>query len=208
MLEHMVGIPENKIHNAHGSFKKGHCISCKKEYSLEWMKEEISAHEFLKCNNENCSNGLVKPDIVFFGEALPEDFFNDLEEDFSKCDLLIVIGTSLKVHPFAGLITLVEKECPRLLVNRDPVGNFLYDDPERNYRDVFLPGECDETCIKIASLLKLDNKLKMYQAPLQKQSIAIVNDENNTKPIKALATSKVEVKTAKKVNHKKSRDKK
>ena len=55
MLEHMVGIPENKIHNAHGSFKKGHCISCKKEYSLEWMKEEISAHEFLKCNNEMSS---------------------------------------------------------------------------------------------------------------------------------------------------------
>ena len=167
----MIGVPEEKIHNAHGSFKKGHCISCKKEYSLEWMKDEISAHEFLKCNNETCSNGLVKPDIVFFGEALPDDFFNDLEEDFAKCDLLIIIGTSLKVHPFANLTTLVEKECPRILINRDPVGNdFLYDDPQRNYRDVFLPGECDEICLKISNLLKLENKLKEYQvAPKVKQ---------------------------------------
>jgi NAD-dependent deacetylase sirtuin 2 len=168
MLEHMIGVPEEKIHNAHGSFKKGHCISCKKEYSLKWMKDEISAHEFLKCNNKDCSNGLVKPDIVFFGEALPDDFFNDLEEDFAKCDLLIIIGTSLKVHPFAGLTTLVEKECPRILVNRDPVGNdFLYDDPQRNYRDVFLSGECDEICLKISNLLKQENKLKEYQEALK-----------------------------------------
>lgn len=42
--------------------------------------------------------GLVKPDIVFFGENLPPRFHNLLKEDFQSCDLLIVMGTSLAVQ--------------------------------------------------------------------------------------------------------------
>lgn len=48
--------------------------------------------------------GLVKPDIVFFGENLPERFWERVPLDFSEADLLIVMGTSLVVNPFAGLI--------------------------------------------------------------------------------------------------------
>jgi NAD-dependent SIR2 family protein deacetylase len=41
---------------------------------------------------------------VFFGESLPARFFELLQKDFPQCDLLIVLGTSLVVHPFASLI--------------------------------------------------------------------------------------------------------
>lgn len=51
-----------------------------------------------------CTEGLVKPDIVFFGESLPARFFQYMATDFSKADLLIVMGTSLTVQPFASLI--------------------------------------------------------------------------------------------------------
>jgi len=61
--------------------------------------------------------GLVKPDITFFGEKLPDRFYElagirvpgvSFEEcDFDKCDLLIVMGTSLVVQPFASLIDKV-----------------------------------------------------------------------------------------------------
>jgi NAD-dependent SIR2 family protein deacetylase len=47
---------------------------------------------------------LVKPDIVFFGEQLPDRFYERMEYDFPTCDLLLVMGTSLVVHPFASLI--------------------------------------------------------------------------------------------------------
>ena len=46
----------------------------------------------------------MKPDIVFFGESLPERFFQLAPEDFGQADLLIVMGTSLVVQPFASLI--------------------------------------------------------------------------------------------------------
>lgn len=48
---------------------------------------------------------MVKPDIVFFGENLPPRFFSCMQSDFSKVDLLIIMGTSLQVQPFASLIS-------------------------------------------------------------------------------------------------------
>ena len=43
----------------------------------------------------------MKPDIVFFGESLPDQFHKQMEIDKDDCDLLIVMGSSLKVRPVA-----------------------------------------------------------------------------------------------------------
>lgn len=43
----------------------------------------------------------MKPDIVFFGESLPNEFHRQMEIDKDICDLLIVIGSTLKVRPVA-----------------------------------------------------------------------------------------------------------
>jgi NAD-dependent deacetylase sirtuin 1 len=50
---------------------------------------------------ELVSQGIMKPDIVFFGEGLPEIFHESMAKDKDECDLLIVIGSSLKVRPVA-----------------------------------------------------------------------------------------------------------
>ena len=60
---------------------------------------------------------LVKPDIVFFGEQLPARF-HDCLPDFTNCDVLIIMGTSLAVQPFASLVDRVPATTPRLLINR------------------------------------------------------------------------------------------
>ena len=67
--------------------------------------------------------GPVKPSIVFFGEALPRRFFECARDDLPECTLLLVLGTSLAVHPFAGLVGEVAS-APRLLVNREKVGEW------------------------------------------------------------------------------------
>jgi NAD-dependent deacetylase sirtuin 2 len=66
-----------------------------------FLSERIFSDSLPTC--EKC-NGVVKPDIVFFGEDLPSRFFFCVEEDFPKCDLLIILGSSLVVQPFASLI--------------------------------------------------------------------------------------------------------
>lgn len=55
-----------------------------------------------KC--EECNEGVVKPDIVFFGELLPERFHHLADRDFTQADLLIIMGSSLVVQPFASLV--------------------------------------------------------------------------------------------------------
>lgn len=48
------------------------------------------------------------------------------DQDLTICDLLIVVGTSLQVHPFASLPNYVQPHVPRLLINREPVGPFSH----------------------------------------------------------------------------------
>ena len=71
----------------------------------------------------NCS-GLIKPDIVFFGENLPTRFFDLQDADSEVADLLICIGTSLEVYPFANLAEMVPDNVVRILINRHTVGSF------------------------------------------------------------------------------------
>lgn len=77
------------------------CLSQYKAQNVHCIPEEIFKDNIPTC--EECS-GLVKPDIVFFRENLPTRFFQLMQSDFPKCDLLLILGTSLTVQPFAMLI--------------------------------------------------------------------------------------------------------
>ncbi|QRV88689.1 NAD-dependent histone deacetylase SIR2 [Ceratobasidium sp. AG-Ba] len=65
--------------------------------------------------------GIMKPDIVFFGEPLTDDFDHYLFEDRESVDLLLVIGTSLKVAPVSEILTHVPHSVPQILINKTPV---------------------------------------------------------------------------------------
>ncbi|XP_017865254.1 PREDICTED: NAD-dependent protein deacetylase Sirt2-like [Drosophila arizonae] len=168
-LDRLAGLPEHKIIEAHGSFYTNHCLNCNQEYDMAWMKAKIFADELPKC--EECK-GLIKPDIVFFGENLPGKFYSSPEEDFRDCDLLIIMGTSLEVQPFASLIHRAGPRCVRLLINRDAVGrssfapwmdsneqSLLYGKP-KNTRDVAYLGDCDAGVLALAESLGWADELQ------------------------------------------------
>lgn len=113
-IELIADVPEEKLVFAHGSFSDAHCISCNESYTQEAVRQVIFNDKIPKC--KECSD-LVKPRIVFFGESLPSRFDEMRTKDFPKCDLLIIVGTSLKVFPFASLAHCVPDGCPRVLVN-------------------------------------------------------------------------------------------
>jgi NAD-dependent deacetylase sirtuin 2 len=94
---------------------------CGKKYSTQFVKEQITLGQTPRCTN---CNGLVKPDIVFFGEQLPERFHDLHAKDLAACDALIVMGTSLQVAPFSNLINMVRKKTPRLLINMEKVAEY------------------------------------------------------------------------------------
>ncbi|KAK7466319.1 NAD-dependent histone deacetylase sir2 [Stygiomarasmius scandens] len=65
--------------------------------------------------------GIMKPDITFFGEKLTDEFDRSLEDDREKVDLLLVIGTSLKVAPVADILSHLPHSVPQILINKTPV---------------------------------------------------------------------------------------
>uniref|UniRef100_A0A4W5NDK0 NAD-dependent protein deacetylase sirtuin-2 n=1 Tax=Hucho hucho TaxID=62062 RepID=A0A4W5NDK0_9TELE len=104
-------------------------------------------------------------DIVFFGENLPKRYFTLMAMDFPRCDLLIIVGTSLQVQLYAALVGSVSNSCPRLLINleqaggADPVlgmigiGGGMDFDSEKAYRDVAHISTCDDGCLALIDLL-------------------------------------------------------
>lgn len=186
-LERIAGVEADKIVEAHGSFATSTCIVCKHRVDDDWIREKVMKGEVARCPRDKCpgpgkkrgkgeGGGLVKPDIVFFGESLPSRFFRCMP-DFKTADLLIVMGTSLQVQPFASLIDAVPSSCPRLLINLERVGELassdgfggggmgggMYNETGFDFdgltyggkdktRDVFYEGKADEG---VAELVKL-----------------------------------------------------
>lgn len=170
-LDRLVGLPDEKIVEAHGTFYTNHCLKCRKGYSMEWAKEQILSENIPTC--DEC-DGVVKPDIVFFGENLPEKFHTLPDQDFKECDLLLIMGTSLTVQPFAGLVDYARDDCVRLLINRDKVGGGMgffrlkvfgeglcFDLPG-NRRDVAWQGDCDEGCQFLAEQLGFAVRILLF----------------------------------------------
>ncbi|KAI0248635.1 DHS-like NAD/FAD-binding domain-containing protein [Lactifluus subvellereus] len=149
-LERRAGVPASKIIEAHGSFATQRCIECKRPFSDTEMKKLVEEDSIPRC--KTCK-GLVKPDIVFFGESLPPNFFGSLGQ-LINADLLIVMGTSLTVHPFASLVNMVKGRCPRVLINLDDVGGI-----GSGLNDLVLLGKCDDIISDLAKELGWEEEL-------------------------------------------------
>ncbi|GMG56239.1 unnamed protein product [Ambrosiozyma monospora] len=146
-LERIAGVEDDKIVEAHGSFANSHCITCKAEMETKVLRK------LMKTGIPKCPvcKGYVKPDIVFFGEGLPSKFFDLWDEDCdTEKNLAIVAGTSLAVFPFANLPHEINKNCKRVLINREKCGTFL-DSPRKT--DIILLEDCDKIAEKLVDLL-------------------------------------------------------
>lgn len=156
-LERLAGLSENRLCEAHGHFRSAHCTGCKSEVSIDDINKSIDDKTPYKC--PRCGS-FAKPDIVFYGENLPSRFFTLSEKDFQEntCQLLITIGTSLKVYPFASLATYVSKSIPRFLINNEEAGEFSFNNSKSN--DYFIKGDCQQAIIDLSEDLGWTKELK------------------------------------------------
>jgi NAD+-dependent protein deacetylase SIR2 len=152
-LERAAGVPPEKVTEAHGSFATQRCIKCKIEYPDDLMKQHVDAGKVPICEGADCG-GYVKPDIVFFGEPLSDSFARNTELAVNP-DLVIIIGTSLKVYPFAALPEIMVKGIPRLLLNMDRAGSLGF-----RSDDVVELGPCDASIRRLAKEIGWDEELE------------------------------------------------
>ena len=89
-----------KVLELHGNMRKAICMKCGKKFKTE----EIIKYYKEKNEAPKCScGGIIKPDVVFFGEMLPTDTLNEAFSEAERCDLFISLGSSLVVTPAALL---------------------------------------------------------------------------------------------------------
>ena len=88
-----------KVYELHGSVHRNYCMRCGRFYDLDFIMHSTGVP---KCD----CGGIVKPDVVLYGENLNNDVVNGAVDAISRADMLIIGGTSLNVYPAAGLIDL------------------------------------------------------------------------------------------------------
>ncbi|XP_016420890.1 NAD-dependent protein deacetylase sirtuin-1-like [Sinocyclocheilus rhinocerous] len=133
-LEQAAGI--QKIIQCHGSFATASCLVCKHKVDCEAIREDIFNQVCLSMkNNPQVIHPPPVHQLTFFGENLPEFFHRAMKQDKDEVDLLIVIGSSLKVRPVALIPSSVPHDVPQVLINREPLPHLHF--------DVELLGDCD-----------------------------------------------------------------
>lgn len=169
-LENEAGLPLEKLIAAHGNFDAAHAIDTDPEVEVDIaeLKAAVDSGEEGWQALRDKYGHLVKPKIVFFGEQLPDRFSELHGKDLAECDLLIVLGTSLVVQPFASLVSLATPTAPRLLINREPAGTcdqlekglrFENQEEGQNWRDAWHEGDCDGGCRLLAKELGWESEL-------------------------------------------------
>jgi len=177
-LERAAGIPDSKLIEAHGSFATATCRKCRAKYNGSDLQDDVMRQVVPICRREGCT-GIVKPDIVFFGEDLPKKFF-EYPKHFAKCDLLIVLGTSLEVYPFAGLVEEVSKSAPRILINREVVGPFVKRRKRPN--DIVVKGDIVESVRHLARLLGWTEAIEMLLSQEKSSRVGTLHPRFDCKP--------------------------
>ncbi|EDW76170.1 uncharacterized protein Dwil_GK15314 [Drosophila willistoni] len=145
-LEQVAGI--QRVIECHGSFSTASCTKCKYKCNADALRKDIFAQRIPVCPQcqphkeqsvdasvavtedelkQLVENGIMKPDIVFFGEGLPDEYHTVMATDKDKCDLLIVIGSSLKVRPVAHIPSSIPGSVPQILINREQLHHLKFD---------------------------------------------------------------------------------
>ena len=102
----------------HGSIRTSSCRACGASYPLAEVVALLETEAAPSCA---ACGGVLKPDVVFFGELLPERAIERASELAREAGLLLVVGSSLEVYPVAGLPLETVQAGGRLaIVNRDP----------------------------------------------------------------------------------------
>lgn len=129
-----------------------YCSNCPREQSRKRKRSTKDASRSRSRSNFSDDNddddipqpGALKPDITFFGEKLDESFFRRFQQQDQKLvDLVIVIGTSLKVSPVSEIPTAVPPNIPQLYIGRELVKHVEF--------DVTMLGDCDDVVQELAN---------------------------------------------------------
>lgn len=103
----------------HGTIRTLSCTECYKQFeSAQFITSFIESGEMPRC--QNCT-GILKPDVILFGEQLPQSAWMEAQSAARQCDLMLVAGSSLEVLPVAGLpMQALDRGAHLIVINNTP----------------------------------------------------------------------------------------
>jgi NAD-dependent deacetylase len=144
-LHHKAGNSPDKIIELHGTVISVSCLSCKKKYDRDEIQARLrSGVKVPYC--DDCG-GILKPDTISFGQAMPQEEMERSIRYAGICDLCIVLGSSLVVYPAASVpIHAVRSGARLMIVNRDPT-------PQDTYADLVIRMSLSEALDQMLGIL-------------------------------------------------------
>lgn len=112
MLHQKAG--SSNVIECHGTYVTAHCIKCNKFYPLKDVEDSFKNGKVPYCS----CKGIIKPDVVFFGERLPDKFY-EIYQNPPDADLIIVMGTSLTVQPAASFALNFVGNINSVIINKE-----------------------------------------------------------------------------------------
>lgn len=122
------------VRELHGSIHRNTCLSCRKIYDAQYM---LRSRGIPRCE----CGGIIKPDVVLYGEGLDDKTVEQSVRDITKADMLIVGGTSLAVYPAAGLLSYFKGNY-LVVINKDST-------PMDEHADLLIQGKIGEILSEI-----------------------------------------------------------
>jgi NAD-dependent deacetylase len=136
------------VFELHGNIERNYCLSCGAQYAGVDLPETGGVP---RCNRAGC-NGLIRPDVVWFGEMLPEDEWEGAVRASASADVFFSVGTSGVVYPAASL-PLTARQQGAWLVEINPARTSL-----TRSADLFLEGPAGEILPEIVT--KVNERLR------------------------------------------------
>ena len=118
-LHQDAGVPDDRVIELHGNASYAKCLGCEKVVTLEQVEADYRQSGTVgPCS---ACGGIVKTATISFGQMMPEEPMGRAEEETLACDLFIVLGSSLTVHPAAGFPVMAKQQGAKLvIVNQQP----------------------------------------------------------------------------------------
>ena len=146
-LHQKAGVPEDRVFELHGNMGRVVCLSCHRRFPMpEVLRKIQEGVEVPDC--PDC-RGILKPDAVFFGEALPQETLQEAIRRAQDCDLFIVIGSTLVIYPAAYVPTYAREAGAKLAIIN------LSSTPFDHYAEVIIRGKAGQIMSEVMERVRL-----------------------------------------------------
>ena len=149
-LHQRAGVPAEMVIELHGTWTRALCLGCGRKYPSEEVQVRLEAGE--KVPTCEACGGIMKPDVIQFGQAMPEKETAEAQRRAAGCDLLMAIGSSLVVYPAAQMPLIAKENGAKLVIIN------LMPTPHDQYADVVINEKIGDTLPRVIERVRAKNK--------------------------------------------------